>query len=281
MPLLTIKDPALDTGKLYTHTLSWLQISEPNQLVFTLHKKEIKLIESKNLGSTMEVFALHQRKVFEEMTFAPEYARLACEQFLAFDEETGGKYAFLPYFPIKEVATLNDKLSQLQIPVSFAHSPKGVITTDLALLDSPADTSIEQEISYMYMLTLLYGKFLAKGDQLNGIRIQIPLFGSYFWLQTNIEKRIATLHSHGIYLQSSLNRQGDKATLQISSSDWELLQIFAHWHAPFEAFASITKKEQMNHAKQLLLTFLDTQPVQQKQEIKNLIETGVMKLLEK
>ncbi len=127
----------------------------------------------------MEVFAVHQRKPFEKLSLSQEYFRLGCEHFLAFDEETGSRYAFLPYFPTKEIASLNAKISQLEIPVSFSFSPKGVVTSDLALADLPADASIEQHLSHLYALMLLYGKFLVKGDQLNAVRIQIPLFGSY------------------------------------------------------------------------------------------------------
>lgn len=281
MPLLSLKDPTLDTGKNYTHTLSGWTISEPNQLFFTLHKKEIKLIPSKNLGATMEVFAYHQRPVLQELVWEEEVIRATCQHFLAFDEELGKRYAFLPYFPTKQLPLLNQQLHQLGIDLSFSPSPKGVITQDLSSAQMPEHLSLAGELTHLYTLTLLYGKFLLKGEQLQGIKIQIPLFGRYFFLQELLEQRIHSLQTQGIYLLSSLNRQGNKATLQITSSDRELLQLFAHWSRPFLTCSAEWKKNQITSALELLLSFLANQALPQQEEIKKLIAKSTIKLLTK
>jgi len=56
MPFLTKQDEQLHTGKTYRHNFQGYDFEEENCIFYVWHKKEIKLIESKNLGSTMNVF---------------------------------------------------------------------------------------------------------------------------------------------------------------------------------------------------------------------------------
>lgn len=279
--LLTIQDSSLDTGKTYRHTLSWLQIDEPNCIFPALHKKEVKLIQSKNLGETMGVFAIFERKAFQSIQLSTDFFRLATEHFIAFDEETGERYAFLPYFPTKEVNTLNDKLKKLDIQISFSTTTKGVITKWLLLPDLPADASLEQDLSHLYALTLLYWKFEAKWESLNSMKIQIPIFWSYLSLQSIFEAIISRLQKQWIYLSASLNTQNGKSTFQISSSDRELLQIFAKWHSNIQHYSSITKRSQTDEAIDKLKNFLSSNHVENWWEIKQTLSTWTIKLLVK
>ena len=75
--LLEIEDTSLDTGKLYQHDFQGYQISGKNRLLFVFHKKEIKLIELKNIGSTMGVFYFAERPPFCEIPLLPVFVELA------------------------------------------------------------------------------------------------------------------------------------------------------------------------------------------------------------
>jgi hypothetical protein len=75
--LLCIQGNNLDTGKTYQNTFQGYQISEKNTLLFILHKKEIKLIELKNIGSTMGILYIAERPPFHELKLLPEFVQLA------------------------------------------------------------------------------------------------------------------------------------------------------------------------------------------------------------
>ncbi|MDR0859614.1 MAG: hypothetical protein LBO09_01145 [Candidatus Peribacteria bacterium] len=54
-------DENLDTGKLYQQDFQGYRIESKDKRFFVFHKKEIKLIELKNIGSTMGVFYIRER----------------------------------------------------------------------------------------------------------------------------------------------------------------------------------------------------------------------------
>ena len=100
MEFLTKQDKQLDTGKTYRHNFQWYNFEEDNCIFYVWHKKEIKLIESKNLWSTMNVFFMKdtQLKLDKCTDDVIKWIYAACNIFSAFDEENGWFYNFLPYF---------------------------------------------------------------------------------------------------------------------------------------------------------------------------------------
>ena len=63
---------------------------------------------------------------------------------------------------------------------------------------------------------------------------------------------------------------------QISSNDWELLDIFVKWHEAIEKFEKISKKAFTEEMKDKLVAFLvaDSQiPEQGKQEVLDMIQS--------
>ena len=127
---------------------------------------------------------------------------------------------------------------------------------------------------------LLWGKFESKDGQLNSIKIHLPLFGQYLSIQEKLEQMILTLQQQGIFLQWSKNEQQGTTSFQISSNDYELLQIFADWYKPVENFTQITKKAVVQNALGDLKLFLEEQ-VENSNEIKKLLDTAVIKILVK
>ena len=59
--LLAFQHSAPDTGKIYQHLFQGYLVSAPNEYYLVTHKKHLKAIEWKNLGSTMGVLILLQR----------------------------------------------------------------------------------------------------------------------------------------------------------------------------------------------------------------------------
>ena len=260
MKFLTKQDENLHTGKTYCHNFQWYKFEDENCIFYIWHKKEIKLIESKNLWSTMNVFFIKDwtLKINELTNNVKIWIFTACQIFNAFDEENWWFYNFLPYFPTKSVEEKNGLFQKLWLNIELSNSPKWVLIKNneehsKILIE---DLDIEWKIWLLFGLTLLYWKFENKWEKLSAIKIQLPLFGQFLSIWDEIKNIQKTLQNEWIFIQISENIQWDKHTYEITSNDYELLQIFAKLYLPVENFSQITKREQTQEAIESLKTFL-------------------------
>jgi hypothetical protein len=86
----------------------------------------------------------------------------------------------------------------------------------------------------LFGLALVYGDFNIKNNDLKSVKIQIPLFGKYKENTALIEEVINTLKDNCIFLKINIQDTNDGIVYQITSSDFELLQIFARFYEPIE-----------------------------------------------
>ena len=222
------------------------------------HKKEIKVGESKNLWSTMNVFFIKDSTVKIEKLWweVEDWVLCACMIFSAFNEDDGGFYNFLPYFPTKQVEEKNTIFSKLWLNVELCNSPKWVIIKCWDVKIKPEELSLEWKIWLLFGLMLLYWKFENKGEKLSAIKIQLPLFGQFLSLWDELVKIQKELQNNWIFVQISKNIQWDKCIYEITSNDYELLENFARLYLPVENFSQITKREQAQEAIEALKIFL-------------------------
>ena len=245
----------LDMGKTYCHNFQWYNFDEDNCIFYVWHKKEIKLIESKNLWSTMNVFFIKDwyLNINELTNNIKQWIFTACQIFSAFDEENWWTYNFLPYFPTKSVEEKNELFKKLWLNIQLSNSPKWVlINSD----KSNTAQDIEWKIWFLFWLTLLYWKFENKWDKLSAIKIQLPLFWQFLSIWDRLKDIKKYLQDHWIFIQISENIQWDKHTYEITSNDYELLEIFSKLYLPVENFTQITKREQAQEAIDVLKIFL-------------------------
>ncbi len=282
MAFLTKQDEKLFTGKTYRHNFQWYNFEEENCIFYIWHKKEIKMIESKNLWSTMNVFYikdwfLNIENLNENIK---SWISTACQIFNAFDEENWWFYNFLPYFPTKTVEEKNKLLKKLWLNIELSNSPKWVLIKNNGLHSKIIieDLDTEWKIWFLFGLTVLYWKFESKWEKLSAIKIQLPLFGQFLSIWDQIKNIQKNLQNEWIFIQISENIQWDKHTYEITSNDYELLEIFAKLYLPVENFFQITKREQTQEAIEALKFFLE------KKWNKGLTETlknSCVKLLQK
>ena len=249
------QDKQLDTGKTYCHNFQWYNFDEDNCIFYVWHKKEIKLIESKNLWSTMNVFFIKDwyLNINELTNNIKQWIFTACQIFSAFDEENWWTYNFLPYFPTKSVEEKNELFKKLWLNIQLSNSPKWVlINSD----KSNTAQDIEWKIWFLFWLTLLYWKFENKWDKLSAIKIQLPLFWQFLSIWDQLKDIKKYLQDHWIFIQVSENIQWDKHTYEITSNDYELLEIFSKLYLPVENFTQITKREHAQEAIDALKMFL-------------------------
>ena len=281
MIFLIKQDEKLHTGKTYHHNFQWYDFDEENCIFYVWHKKEIKLIESKNLWSTMNVFFLKDwiLNVNEVTNKIKEWISTACQIFSAFDEENGWMYNFLPYFPTKSVEEKNELFKKLWLDIQLSNSPKWVlIDTEWNNKVNIEDLDTESKIWFLFGLTVLYWKFENKWEKLSAIKIQLPLFGQFLSIWDEIRNIQKSLQDEWIFIQISENIQWDKHTYEITSNDYEMLEIFAKLYLPVENFSQITKREQTQEALQALKDFLNNE---WESEMIKKIDNSYVKLLQK
>ncbi len=263
MNFLIKQDEKLYTGKTYRHNFQWYNFDEENCLFYVWHKKEIKLIESKNLWSTINVFFLKDWTLeVNELTYdIKTWILIACQIFNAFDEENWWFYNFLPYFPTKLVEEKNTLFQKLWLNISLSNSPKWVLIKNNESHSKfmVEDLNIQWQIWFLFGLTLLYWKFENKWEKLSAIKIQLPLFGQFLSIWDKIKDIQRNLQNEWIFIQTSENTQWDKCTYEITSNDYELLEIFSKLYLPVENFSQITKREQTQEAIEALKVFLSNE----------------------
>ncbi len=282
MKFLTKHDSTILTGKTYHHNFQWYDFEEENCVFYVWHKKEIKLIESKNLWSTMNVFFLKDGKFeVKELTYdIKSWILTACQTFNAFDEENGWFYNFLPYFSTKAVEEKNQIFKKLWLNIELSNSPKWVLIKNNESHSKilVEDLDIEWKIWFLFGLILLYGKFENKWEKLSAIKIQLPLFGQFLSIWDKIKDIQKNLQNEWIFIQISENIQWDKHTYEITSNDYELLETFSKLYLPVENFSQITKREQTQEAIEALKVFLSNE---WKNESITKINNSCVKLLQK
>ena len=282
MGFLVKQDEKLYTGKTYRHNFQWYSFDEENCIFYVWHKKEIKLIESKNLWSTMNVFFLKDWVLeVNELTYnTKSWILTACQIFNAFDEENGWFYNFLPYFPTKAVEEKNEIFEKLGLDIQLANSSKWVLIRNneehsKILVE---DLDMEWKIWFLFGLTLLYWKFENKWEKLSAIKIQLSLFGQFLSIWDEIRNIQKILQDEWIFIQISENIQWDKHTYEITSNDYELLEIFAKLYLSVENFSQITKRELTQEAVETLKVFLEKEG---ESELIEKINNSCVKLLQK
>ena len=282
MSFIVKQDKKLYTGKTYRHNFQGFDFEEENCIFYVWHKKEIKLIESKNLWSTMNVFFLKDWILeINELTYnIRSWILSACQIFNAFDEENGWFYNFLPYFPTKAIEEKNKLFQKLWLNIELSNSPKWVLIKNNEKHGKITieDLDIEWKIWFLFGLILLYGKFEKKWEKLSAIKIQLPLFGQFLSIWDEIKNTQKNLQDNWIFIQISENIQWDKHTYEITSNDYELLEIFAKLYLPVENFSQITKREQAQEAIEALKLFLTKEG---ESELLEKIDNSCVKLLQK
>ena len=282
MNFLIKQDEKLYTGKTYRHNFQWYNFDEENCIFYVWHKKEIKLIESKNLWSTMNIFFIKDwtLEVNELTNNIKVWISTACQIFSAFDEENGWFYNFLPYFPTKSVEEKNELFNKLWLKIQLSNSPKWVLIKNDEWIEkiNIEDLDLEWIIWFLFWLTLLYWKFENKWENLSATKIQFPLFGQFLSMWDEIKNLQKKLQDNGIFIQISENIQWDKHTYEITSNDYELLEIFAKLYLPVENFSQITKREQAQEAIEALKVFLNKE---WENELIQRIDNSCVKLLQK
>lgn len=282
--LLTITNPNIPQTKEYTYAVGWYTFSDYDKWMIILHKKDFKIINLKNLGDGMSVIYSKEDTAYEA-NFNLSAFEDALRTFQWFDEITGQKYFFIPNLWEKDIQAKNEILKKLS-KCELKKTEKGVMvelqheTQEMTKNTEQTDTIL----SYLFGLVIMYGKLDAKKGELSSIKIQLPLFWQYLNQQEMLDKIVQQLQQEGLFVKADKLANNNGITYQISSNDYELLEILTKWYEPIEKFEQITKSVFTQEMKARLIEFLETNteiPSEWKAEVMKQIKSGTIKFLMK
>ncbi len=200
--LLCVENPNIPQLKEYRFSLSGYQISSYDKGIFVYHKRQRKLLNLKNLGEGMQVCYLQKEKKPDYQLNLSMLERTLA-MFSGFNEETGEKYRFLPFYS-KDTTKLQQELSEnFGINCQITKEKQGTFVRGLRKLRS-APESDEELLTYLFVLVLLYGNFEIKSHELLSAKSHIPLFSMRNALEKLfMESYVPHLHELGIFISVS------------------------------------------------------------------------------
>lgn len=204
--LLCVENPNIPQLKEYRFSLSGYQISSYDKGIFVYHKRQRKLLNLKNLGEGMQV-CFCQKEKNPDYHFNLSMLERTLAMFSGFNEETGEKYRFLPFYS-KDTAKLQRELSEnFGISCQISKEKQGTFIRGLQIPRS-APESDEELLSHLFALVLLYGKFEIKNNELLSAKAHIPLFSlRNAFSKLFAEQYIPHLQKLGIFITSSMVQQ--------------------------------------------------------------------------
>lgn len=281
--LLTIFNENIPQTKEYTYNTGGYVFSDFDKWIIVLHKKEWKIISLKNLWDNMNVVYIKNTE-FRAQNEILEGNKIndAMKLFQSFDEDTGKKYYFIPGLGETQQQEKNKILKRLWTKYNIIKTSKGMMIEGIE--DINERESIENTLAYIFGLFLIYGKWEEKNKEVNSIKIQISLSGQYLAHEEGLNMQIDKLKQNGIFLKVDKLPNKNGMVYQISSNDYELLEIYTKWYEAVEKFEKITKREFTKEMKIKLIEFIKTNeeiPQEGKIEILEQITEWAIKLLAK
>lgn len=280
----------IEQGKQYTHMFDGYSVSSYDKTVFVEHKKSIKTIQYKDIGSTMSVFYVTSRKGSlrkEPLELNQNGALSALTLYKWYDESSDNHYAFLYKYPSNNVNILNTQLQLLGIKAYVNTTDKWLIVSGERTDDSidAWNADIEAIMSYLFVLALLYGKLDIKESALMHVKIHVHLFGAFLREQQVLDTMIFLLQSKGIFLQKTVTENNDGITYQITSNDYEFLAGFAQLYKSIAKIDKIPTFDKMSQAKSTLISRIqslqETGELQVDNDVLTSLEQQVVKVIMK
>ncbi|MCK9467480.1 MAG: hypothetical protein M0P94_04100 [Candidatus Absconditabacterales bacterium] len=276
--ILSIENPKINKNKEYCHNLDGFEFCDIDKGVLVYHKKQLKIIHLKDLGDKMGVFMVGQRdEEINDVDLILESVENALKLFSGFDENTGEKYHFLAKYSENKMKDLNIKLQKLGSKIIVNKTEKG-----FCIKNKNEEELKYDPINFLFGLRLVYGDLNIKEKNLKSIKIQVPLFSAFQENEELIDECVNSLVDNNIFLKKNIQKTNDGVVYQLTSSDFELLEIFAKLYQSIEKGLKINKLTELEKIKLQLMDFIKSNnkiPNNGKKEVLEELEKGVIKIL--
>lgn len=248
----------ISNPKIYTHTIGWQLLSHTDHLVLVWHKQEIKVINRKDLGKTMML--LRSKSVNSKDNASGVHNMLTL--FSGFDEHTGQSYYFFPRIHGAELMRIADSLWTLHT----IDQGKGRFTISK---ESPDEHNL---LYKLFVLFVIGGTALIKGDNLLSLKIQISIPTPLFARKEVLEGLVHDLHLIGYSLSGYFIEQKNGWVYEITTNDYDILPSLQERDKSLASVQKITTKE--------LAEQVQSQLFEQYPDSKTLLWNTLIKLFE-
>lgn len=218
--------PVANEQKRYRYTVGGYSFEDFNKEILIYNKRQWRLIQLKDFSEGMQVAIAVKRNTALPFTIDEDQFGNVLSLFSGFDEESGQHYHFLP-FCNHSPAHLNELCKSYGLTCTIEKTSQGLFIRNLDQKFS-IPTTLDQQLGFLFSLVLLYGKSDRKGEHSTGIKIHFPLFGIWNRLEDDFFAMIQHLQQIGLFISPNIHEQGNKKTLELSSNDFELLELFTH-----------------------------------------------------
>ncbi len=254
--------------KQYNVKAGSFHFSDYDRDILVFHKRQLKNISLKNLGQKMTIFYVPQQELEGAIHSKIPQKKKDCYHvasfnsaftlFSSFDEINGEKNHFLYRINQQKTANLQTSLQALQSNVILNNNNDITRATTPTSAQSQEDLNDTYHItSFLFGLSLIYGNYQAKHDELLSIKIHIPIFWVYGQLAQTIKQMILALKHDGILVDHTMQDSNDGEVMQITINDYEIIEQLAHWYKPIASFSKITKKERADFFKSRIISYLE------------------------
>ena len=276
--ILSIENPKINKNKEYCHNLDGFEFCDIDKWVLVYHKKQLKIIHLKDLWDKMWVFMVWQRdEEINDVELILESVENALKLFSWFDENTWEKYHFLAKYSENKMKDLNIKLQKLWSKIIVNKTEKW-----FCIKNKNEEELKYDPINFLFGLRLVYGDLNIKEKNLKSIKIQVPLFSAFQENEELIDECVNSLVNNNIFLKKNIQKTNDGVVYQLTSSDFELLEIFAKLYQSIEKWLKINKLTELEKIKLQLMDFIKSNnkiPNNWKKEVLEELEKGVIKIL--
>lgn len=229
----------ISNPKLYIHTLGSQHIASEDHLVLVWHKEQLKIINWKDLGKTMQLI---KAEFLTELQMTFNYNMLTL--FSGFDEQSGKSYYF---FPKAQKEKLESIESSLWI-ISLIDREKWWF--ELKNKDEAKDSDNLYQLFVLYCIT---GKALTKWDSLLSIKIQITIPAPFFSRKEIIDWLLKELQLFWYNIAGYYVQQNNWWIYEIATSDYDILSYIQKHDKGLASVKKITTKELADQVRVLLM----------------------------
>lgn len=214
-----------NTWKEYTRSFFGYPISAFDHTVLVYHKKEIIQKQWKDIGAGQSVLQIRDSEFRIQNDLNKWLARVWFDILFRYDEE---KWEAI------NIAKPDNIVLEIANNIFW--------TSRMALVMPSYDSCLSQWSieSFLFGIALAHGKWTIKNEELNPIKITIPLTSSLLGKKDFFEKMTTALHALQIIHSVQYVQTGTYEVMQLTLHDAALLQQFSKWLNPIVKIAKIS-----------------------------------------
>jgi hypothetical protein len=225
--ILSIEIP-ISYGKEYSFSLMWMKIVSQDKGLLVYNKRKWRIIHLKELSEWMQACYIQKNRILWYQ-FDKKQVRNTLSYFDWFNEETWEKTHFIPYFSWNNLKLQDELKENFSFDWEIIKDKQWTFVRGIegSFL---APESIEEILSFLFVLCLIYWKIDEKWWEVSSIRAHIPCFWKYHIHELLEQYFQKLLKEIWCFVVGNLVNNWNRSVFQFSITDADLLELFVKWY---------------------------------------------------